>query len=135
MLTFIHNHEAFFFWLTIFSLVGFIGSLVVIPWVLIKLPPDYFLTEKRQKCPWGHCHPVVRMIVIIIKNILGFLLLLSGIVMLFTPGQGVLTILGGIILMDFPHKYKLMRRIIKNSKILKIINGLRAKVDREPLQI
>lgn len=135
MLTFINNHETLFFWLTLTGVVGFIGSLVVIPWVLVKIPPDYFLAEKRRKCPWGHCPQVMRWIVIVIKNIVGFMLILSGIIMLFTPGQGVLTIIGGIILMDFPHKYKLMRRIIKNTKILKLINALRAKANREPLSV
>lgn len=135
MLTFINNHETLFFWLTFIGVVGFIGSLVVIPWILIKIPHDYFRAEKRQKCPWEHYPKVVRWIVIVIKNIVGFVLILSGIVMLFTPGQGVLTIIGGIVLMNFPHKYTLMRGIIKNTKILKLINALRAKANREPLSV
>jgi len=135
LLEFINNHETLFFWLTLIGLVGFIGSLVVIPWVLIKIPPDYFLADKRKKCPWGHCPPIIRLIVLIIKNILGVILMLSGIIMLFTPGQGLLTIIGGIILMDFPHKYKLIRWIIKNSNILKFINKLRVKANQEPLKV
>jgi len=135
MLTFINNHETLFFWLTFIGVLGFIGSLVVIPWILIKIPHDYFRAEKRQKRLSEHCPKVVWWIVIVIKNIVGFVLILSGIVMLFTPGQGVLTIIGGIVLMDFPHKYRLIRGIIKNTKILKLINALRAKANREPLSV
>ncbi len=55
--------------------------------------------------------------------------------MLFIPGQGILTMIAGIVLMDFPYKYKMMRKIIKNSKVLGFINRLRKKAKQEPLKI
>jgi hypothetical protein len=55
--------------------------------------------------------------------------------MLFIPGQGILTIMAGIVLMDFPYKYKIMRKIIKNSNILRFINKLREKANQEPFKV
>jgi peptidoglycan biosynthesis protein MviN/MurJ (putative lipid II flippase) len=135
LLEFIHTHETFFFWLTLIGFVGLIGSLIIVPWILIKIPSDYFYADKRKKCPWGHCPPIIRTLLLIIKNILGILLVLSGFIMLFIPGQGILTMIAGIVLMDFPYKYKMMRKVIKNSRVLGFINRLRKKADQEPLKI
>ena len=132
MIDFIHEHQVLLLWLAI---IGFIGSLIVIPWILIKIPSDYFLADKRKKCPWGNCSPIIRLIVLILKNILGLILVFGGIIMLFTPGQGMITIIGGIILMDFPYKYNILRRIIKHPKILSPINALRMKAKQAPLEI
>ena len=135
MLAFFNTHEAFFFWITLIGSVGLIGSLIVVPWILIKIPSDYFYADKRKKCLWGHCPPMIRSLLLIIKNILGVLLVLSGIIMLFIPGQGMLTMIAGIVLMDFPYKYTMMRKIIKNSKILRFINRVRKKANQEPLKV
>jgi len=130
-----NTHEEFFFYLTLIGLIGLIGSLIVVPWILIKIPSDYFFANKRKKCPWGNCPQIIRLILLIIKNIIGVVLILSGIIMLFIPGQGILTIITGIILMDFPFKYKMMRKVIKNPNILRFINKLREKANQEPLKV
>ena len=135
MQEFLHTHETLFFYLTISGVVGLIGSLIVVQWILIKIPPDYFSAEKRKPCPWGNCPPVIRVIVLIIKNIIGVILILSGIIMLFIPGQGLLTIFAGIILTDFPYKYKLIRKIVKTPRILNFINKLREKAKHAPLKL
>lgn len=135
MLEFIDANEDLFFCLTLIGIIGFIGSIIVIPWILVKLPPDYFYAEKRKKCPWGSCPDFVRYIILIIKNILGIILILIGIVMLFIPGQGILTILVGMIFTDFPNKYALLRRIVKKPKILSTINKLRKKAKQPPLEV
>lgn len=132
LIGFIHEHKVLLLWLAI---IGFIGSLIVIPWILIKIPSDYFLADKRKKYPWGNCSPIIRLTLNILKNMIGFVLILSGIIMLFIPGQGAITILGGIILMDFPYKYNILRRIIKHPKILSSINALRTKAEQTPLEV
>lgn len=72
---------------------------------------------------------------IFLKNILGVMLVLGGIALLLLPGQGILTILIGLIIMDFPYKYKVEIRIIKHPFVLRAINKLRAKAKQRPLQI
>jgi hypothetical protein len=72
---------------------------------------------------------------ITLKNVVGIVLLMAGIVMLFTPGQGILTILLGLSFVDFPGKRGLERRIVGNPVVLDKINSLRARANRPPLEI
>ena len=132
MFDFLHSHETLFFWLTIIGILGLLGSVILIPWILIQLPSDYFHEKERKKCPWGNCPAILRTIVIILKNIIGVILLISGFIMLFIPGQGLLTMIVGIVLMDFPYKYKLLRWAIDHPKILSTINALREKANKDP---
>jgi hypothetical protein len=69
------------------------------------------------------------------KNLLALTLIAGGIAMLLLPGQGLLTILIGVMLLDFPGKYPLERRIVQQPKVLQTINWLRAKGNRPPLHI
>ncbi len=62
------------------------------------------------------------------------LLILAGILMLILPGQGILTILIGIGLSDFPKKYQLERWFAKKPTLLNSMNWLRKKANIEPLQ-
>ena len=57
----------------------------------------------------------------------------AGIVMLIGPGQGILTILIGLILMDIPGKRPLEAKLIKRPVILAAVNNFRAKYHKPPL--
>jgi hypothetical protein len=72
---------------------------------------------------------------VIAKNIAGLLLVIAGIIMLVGPGQGILTILIGLMLMDIPGKRPLEARLIKRPAILAAVNNFRAKYDKPPLII
>lgn len=135
MIVFIHNHEGLFLLLVTASIIGLIASLVLVPWMLIQIPHDYFSHKKRQKHQWRNQPPIVRLLFFLIKNILGVVFIISGIIMLFIPGQGIITIIIGVILTDFPYKYKIERWIIKHPTILKSINQLRKKVKKSPLEL
>ena len=89
--------------LIVFSVIAFVGTLVAIPAILIRLPPDYFQNHHHK--PWfANHHPVIRILGLVIKNIAGIIFLLAGIAMLVLPGQGLLTMLLGILFIDFPGK-------------------------------
>lgn len=120
--------------LTIVSIIGFIASLVAIPWILIRLPSDYFDLRVPRHWMKDH-HPVLRMIGLIIKNVVGFVFLLAGILMLFLPGQGLLTMLIGISFLDFPNKRNLEARIIGQPLLLNAINTIRHKFNKLPLTL
>lgn len=120
--------------LTAASVIGFIGSLVAIPWILIRLPSDYFDMRVPRYWMKNH-HPVLRIIGLVIKNIIGIVFLIAGFLMLFLPGQGVLTMLIGISFMDFPNKRKLEARIIGQPALLKAINAMRQKFNKLPLTL
>jgi len=72
-------------------------------------------------------------VILVLKNLVGLTLLLSGFAMLMLPGQGLLGILLGLILMDYPGKFQLERKIVSRPKLLHFINWLRRKQNKPPL--
>ncbi|SFI22209.1 PGPGW domain-containing protein [Nitrosomonas sp. Nm34] len=118
--------------ITIASIIGFIGTLIAIPIILIRLPADYFDTRTPRHWMKNH-HPVLRILGLIIKNLVGSVFVLAGFIMLFVPGQGLLTMLIGISLLDFPKKRELEARIVSQPSILKAINSIRHKFNKPSL--
>ena len=117
--------------LTIFSVVAFIGTLIAIPAILIRLPADYFQYQTRR--PWmADSHPILRTFGFAIKNSVGVIFLLAGLAMLFLPGQGVLTMIIGISLLDFPGKLAIERKLISQPTVFRAINALREKCGHPP---
>jgi hypothetical protein len=114
--------------------VFFIGSLVAIPILVVRLPDDYFTTNHRRT--WlQNRHPLLRVIAYAIKNLIGCVFLLAGIAMLVLPGQGILTMLIGVSLIDFRGKQNLQRKLIGQPAVLRTINDIRRKFGRKPLAI
>jgi hypothetical protein len=120
--------------LTVASAIGFVGSLIAIPMILVRLPADYFDTRTPRHWMKDH-HPVLRLSGLIVKNIVGIVFLLTGFAMLFLPGQGVLTMLIGISLMDFPKKRELEAKMVGQPTVLGVINSMRQKFGKPPLTL
>lgn len=122
------------------GIVLFLLSLAVsfgaIGLVMVKVPPHYFSSSHDRdflpNSPW-----LVRWGAVIAKNIAGVFLILLGIVLSLpgVPGQGVLTILLGVIFLDIPGKRPIEARIIKRPAVLSAINKLRAKYNKPPLEL
>ena len=109
-------------------------SLAAIALVMVKIPENYFSSHyKRDFLPDSPF--LVRWGAVILKNVLGVLLILVGIVLSLpgVPGQGLLTILLGLIMLDIPGKRPLEAKIIQRPAILAAINNLRAKYNKPPL--
>ena len=120
--------------LTVASAVGFIGSLIAIPLILVRLPADYFDTRIPRHWMKDH-HPLLRLVGLVVKNLVGAVFLLAGFAMLFLPGQGLLTMLIGISLMDFPRKRELEAKMVGQPTLLGVINTMRQKFDKPPLTL
>ena len=131
MITFFTDYTLLFEWLAGFSFVFFILTLLVIPWLVINIPYDYFTYKKRQKGIWSHSSRWISFI----KNLLGSIIIVMGIFMLILPGQGILTILLGVMITNFPGKYKLERRLIQQPTVQYSVNWLRKKANKKPLYI
>lgn len=123
-----------FYWIGGISLIAFAASLAVIPWLVLRIPEDYFATERRRVMHKNrHWPPGVWLLLRILKNAVGAVFVIAGLLMLITPGQGLLTILVGIGLMNFPGKFRLEQRLISLGPTLKIINRLRVRRGKPPL--
>ena len=116
------------------SVVGFVGSLLAIPWLIVRLPAEYFDLRVPRKF-LAHANPVLRSVAVVAKNLIGFVLLLAGIAMLVLPGQGVLTIPIGVSLMDFPRKRDLEARLIGERHIFSGVNRLRERFGKPPFAL
>jgi len=120
--------------LTIASVVFFAGTLIAIPFILVRLPPHYF-DERHPRVWMPDHHPGLRLLGFIVKNAVGAVFLAVGIALLFLPGQGILTILLGVSLLDFPGKRYVERKIIGQPAVLRAVNALRAKYEKLPLTV
>lgn len=121
-------------WGFLIFIVTFSLSLVITAFVIIKLPATYFQAAHDRQF-WVERHPVLRWTGLILKNLLGAFLVLLGVAMSLpgVPGQGLLTILLGVMLLDFPGKRTLELKLVSRPKVFSAINRLRAKFDRPPL--
>ncbi len=119
--------------LSVVSLLMLIGSLVVTPWLLVRLPADYFLLDKPTLWTRLKTETRLRRCLIVLKNLLGILCITAGLLMIMLPGQGLLTLMVGIFLLDFPGKKELERRLVARPSILKAINWLRRRHGRPEL--
>lgn len=121
-------------WFAVSSVVMFVGTLIAIPIILMRLPADYF--DTRIPRPWmENHHPLLRVLGHIVKNVVGAIFLFAGFLMLFLPGQGVLTMLIGLSLIEFPGKRRVEAKIVGQSAVLNTINAMRAKFGKPPLII
>lgn len=119
--------------------VGFFAlSLIVsfgsIAFVLVKIPANYFSShyvhDFMPNSSWW-----IRWGVVVLKNVFGVFLILLGLALSLpgVPGQGFLTILLGLIMLDIPGKRPMEAKIIKRPTILAAANNLRAKYNKPPL--
>jgi hypothetical protein len=117
------------------SLAMFVASLVVFPLVVIQLPRDYFVRSRREPARLRRRHPMLWAVLTVVKNAVGFVLILAGIAMLVLPGQGLLSILVGLALTNFPGKFKLERRLARMPKVANGLNRIRRGTGRDELVI
>ena len=117
-------------------LLTFGVSILTIAVVIIKLPANYFSSHYVQDflpgSPW-----FVRWGAVIAKNLLGVFLVVLGLLLSLpgVPGQGLLTILLGLIMLDIPGKRPIEARIIKRPSILSTVNSLRARYGKPPFEM
>ena len=121
------------FWFGSIFLFVFIFSLISIKWLVALIPEDYFINKKDSKIKNNSL--VAWYFFLILRNLVGYSLILGGIVMLVLPGQGLFTIIIGLILSNYPGKYYIEKKFIAIPSILKSINWLRKKSNKPPIKI
>ena len=129
------EHDTLLWWLGIGSVVLFVATLFAVPWMVTKIPPDYFVRKKRPQSELKQRHPALRVVIAVAKNLLGVIILLAGIAMIVLPGQGLITIVVGLMLIDFPGKFRFERWIVRKRSVQKAVNWLRKKAKAPPLEV
>lgn len=129
------DHEVLFSVLGVVSLTMLVVSLVVFPVVVAQLPTDYFVRERRRPARLRRRHPVLWAALTVVKNAVGLVLIAAGLAMLVLPGQGLLTILIGLALTNFPGKFRLERRLFGRPPVHRALNRVRRWAGKPELEV
>lgn len=131
--------HVFFEWLKAYgamlvgvSIASFVVSILFCTLVIAYLPSNYFLPNRQES---RIRQPVLRIGLKFLKNLFAVVLVIVGAIQIPLPGQGLLTMLIGIIISDIPGKRKLERRIIRSPVILTTANGIRSRFKRLPFEL
>lgn len=109
------------------SLLMFVGSLATLPVLVNRLSVDYFIRHRKGRPSIETGSPTRALLYYVLRNVVGGGLVLVGIVMLVLPGQGILTILIGVCVMDFPGKHILIERAVRFERVRNSLNWMRRK--------
>ena len=104
------------------------------PLIARRIPADYFTYDRRPLSRFAEHHWLLRIGLRITKNLLAIVLLVAGVAMLVLPGQGLLTILVGFLLLEAPGKYRIEKWLVRRRVIAGPINWLRKRKGIEPLR-
>jgi len=113
--------------LAAFSFLLLTTSLLATPWVLARLPANYF-----SKPPSVKPRSARRLCKSVIKTILGGLMILTGLAMMITPGPGLVCLVLGMALCEFPGKHRLLKSVIRRPSVFSTLNWLRRKARKPP---
>ena len=119
-------------WGTALSVLSLVATIVAVPWVISRLPADYF--SSRHRHPLREQMGIGAWLLAVTKNLLGAILVLLGLIMLFPPGQGLLVTLVGLLIMNFPGKYRLERALVAREGVLRGLNWMRNKQSLAPFE-
>lgn len=132
-LVYLNSQEVILGFLLI-SIVTFLGSIIFIPWLITRIPRSYFAKKQRTGSRFKTEHPVLWPLLFIVRNLLGVVLFVFGLILLVLPGQGVLMIVASTFLLEFPGKYSMQRWFVRRPKVLQSINWLRSRFEKRPLE-
>jgi putative transmembrane protein PGPGW len=110
----------------VLSIVLAVGGALLGPWLIGRLPRDYFVRRREERA----LDPRY-----IARNFLGLLLLGAGVAMLVLPGQGVLTLLVGLSLLNFPGKRRLELKLLRLPRINHAVTKIRARRGQPPFEL
>lgn len=107
------------------SAVMFVATVVAVPVFFVKIPNDYFVRPRKKSS----------LPVAVLRNILGVALIALGVLMLVLPGQGILTILVGVSVLELPIKERVMKKLLSLPKVHHAIDALRRKAGKGSLSL
>lgn len=137
MLNWLYEHARWehAWWFAALSIgLGVVSALVGFA-ILIRLPEDHFL--RAEDVPAEPARSPIRLLLIILKNLLGIGIILAGGIMALplVPGPGLILVVIGLSLTNFPGKQRLQLKLLHAPLALEAVNWMRAKAGRPPLRL
>lgn len=133
MVNWLQEHQGSLYWMGGISVVLLIATLIGAYAFVVRLPPDYLRHKKRPALGLS-IGPIPPSVVVVGKNVLGYLCILGGLAMLVLPGPGLVVALVGFLMVDFPGKYPVEKWLLSRPRVLKLINWVRRRGGRQPLR-
>lgn len=121
-------HESALLWVSIGSAVMFVGSILLVPFLIARAPSDLFVREPPRR---RGLRPLLRAIV---RNLFGLVLLVLGALMLVLPGQGLLMVLLALLVLDFPGKRRQVHRLVQRPKVWHALEYFRNRANKPPFE-
>lgn len=128
-------HGTQILWGILIFILSLVVSTIASVFVILQLSENHFNTDaassELERPRWR------RVLGMVLKNALGVSLVVLGLVMSLpgVPGQGLLTMFIGVVLLDLPGKRAFERRIIAKPKILHACNRLRIRFGKKPFTL
>ena len=119
----LQEYAGFMTAMAIVSVVIILASIILTPIWLGRLPEDYFLRVLDQNN--ANARDTHSLVIRLTRAVAGSLLLIAGVAMLFLPGQGIVTIIAGLLLIDFPGRRRILRRILNIHAVTGLIQWIR----------
>jgi hypothetical protein len=132
LLDFVRDHPTLTTWAVGVSIATFVLSALLLPIAIGALPAEYFVGDHAPRPAWTQRHVRTWRLVQILKNAAGAALLLIGLAMLVLPGQGILTLLAALVLLDLPKKRALEQKIVRQPAIHRALNWIRTRRGHQP---
>jgi hypothetical protein len=126
--------DEYLYWIMAISSAVFVAGLIGMRFAIIAMPADYFVSERARFDGWFSRHPAARWMLLILKNLTGYVCLVLGAIMLLTPGPGIVMLLMGLSLINFPVKRRLECWLAQLPGIRRQIDVVRMQHGRPPLQ-
>lgn len=126
LLALIAAHQESVAWVSGVSVLMFVGSLLLVPWLVAHAPRDVFVREGKPQ------RTTLAMLGMVLRNAAGAVLLVMGVLMLVLPGQGLLTLVVALLLLDLPGKRPMVRRIVRMPSIWRGLTYLRTRAQKPP---
>ncbi|HEY0709988.1 MAG TPA: hypothetical protein VGG33_24455 [Polyangia bacterium] len=105
-------------------------------WLVVRLPCDHFNHRPPSEAALRR-HPIIRFVLVVVRNILGIVILPIGIVMSLplVPGPGLVLVLLGLSLLDFPGKRAIQRRLVTQPMVMRVLNKMRTRFGKPPFEV
>ncbi|MDF1566427.1 MAG: PGPGW domain-containing protein [Spirochaetaceae bacterium] len=119
--------------LTLGSAIFFIVTPLLAPALIVLMPSDILIRPRRRFAETPRTRLIPYILWHLVKNLLGFSLMMLGFLLLFMPGQGLLTLFAGTLLADLPFKRRLLARLLGAGGVRPGVEKIRRRFGRTPL--
>jgi uncharacterized membrane protein YbaN (DUF454 family) len=123
-------------WGLVLYVCAFLCSTVIVAWLVLRLPATYFC-DTYPRDVQDNRHPGLRWAGVLLKNLLGMLLVVLGGIMALPviPGPGILILVLGVMLLNFPGKRRFEQWLVRRATVLNALNRLRQRYGKPPLVV